>query len=172
MFLFFSKSATATYCYLKQVQERRRQELGSYPTQWRSTNDLAPWQIQTRGKAASSQWWLWEVPRQWSLLSMTHHPFQNLQRGPRVTADFFSEKHGVSKVAQCFDPQWMCMANAIIGTLSPSLWKLLQEGTLWGQSWGWLPMLLVDYSHLFPSSTKCANHENISQWLACYNPPF
>jgi len=26
-----------------------------------------------------------------------------------------------------------------------------------------LPVFLVDYSHLFPSSTKCANHENISQ---------
>lgn len=68
------------------------------------------------------------------------------------------------------DSPWVCTMNAITPFPS-SFWKLLQEGTLWGQSWGWLPVLLVDYSHLFPSSTKCANHENISQWLACYNSP-
>lgn len=35
-----------------------------------------------------------------------------------------------------------------------------------------LPGLLVDYSHLLPSSTECAHQENMSQWLACCNPLF
>lgn len=69
---------------------------------------------------------------------------------------------------QCHHPQGHD-TNVIIRTLSP-FWKLLWKEH-WGTAWGCFPLLLADYSHLFPSSTKCANHENTSQWLACYNPP-
>lgn len=112
-----------------------------------------------------------------SLLSKTHHPSQKLPREDSESLWFLLrkwwelpwQKHCISPGLgspegvhhQCHHkhPFPLLFLEAVAGK------------NIVGTELSWLPVLLVDYSHLFPSSTKCANHKNISQWLPCYNPP-
>lgn len=123
------------------------------------------YQSQRKGR---DQWWFWEGAQAAESAKKDSSSIPKAADGrPRVFCGFL-----LKESREYLWQQHQTFPGLEICTLFPSsFWKLLQEGTLWGQSWGWLPVLLVDYSHLFPSSTKCANHENISQWLACHNPP-
>lgn len=121
----------------------------------------------------SSEWQLWEGA-QAAEHSATGHPFPKLQTGGQDHCGYLLRISGISRgivprLAPCLDTQ-------DVHHQSPhehpfSIFVEAAAGKNTQESWSWLPVLLVDYSHLFPSGIKCANQGNISQWLVCYNPP-
>lgn len=150
--------------------------LTEVPVSWPNFK-ASPWLIpRTREKGTVSGGYK-KVPKQQSLLSKTHHTSQKLPREDseslwfllRKRLELLWQKHYISPGHgspegvhhQCHHkhPIPLLFLEAVAGK------------NIVGTELSWLPVLLVDYSHLFPSSTKCANHKNISQWLPCYNPP-